>query len=397
MSGLRPVDETIDQLLNQVESTKRTEIRTLDQAHNCCCARDIISPLDVPPADNSAMDGYAFRFEDTTEGEWIDISDRIPAGYVGSRLAEGTVARIFTGAPVPEGADTVVMQENTEAEGNRVRILKLPNPGANVRGRGQDIETGSIVMRRGDRLSSEALSLISSVGLASVEVFSPLKIAVLSTGDELIEPGEKAGPGQIYNSNRYVLAGLVRDLGMEVVDLGIIPDTPEETDVALKRAAEEADVILSSGGVSVGEEDHVKDAVERLGRIDIWKLAIKPGKPLAYGEVSGVPFFGLPGNPVSAFVTYFVVAKPFLRAMQGYSNVASQYFDVASAFEFTSGSRREYLRVRIVQDENGDLSLEKFQNQGSGIMTSVVWADALAEVEVDHHIMPGDLVRAYPL
>lgn len=397
MSPLRPVDETIDELLSQVRATTGTETRRLDQALNCCLAADIVSPLDVPPADNSAMDGYAFSHDEVKADTWLDISDRIPAGRIGNRISEGTVARIFTGAAVPEGADTVVMQENTEADGDRMRILKMPERGSNVRSRGQDIETGAAVATRGDLLTSQVLGLISSVGVADLEVHSPLRVAVMSTGDELVEPGQATGPGQIYNSNRYALAGLVHELGMEVLDLGIIPDTAEATEAALIEASEKSDVILTSGGVSVGEEDHVKAAVDRLGRIDIWKLAIKPGKPLAFGDVAGVPFFGLPGNPVSAFVTFVIVARPYLRAMQGLSDVRGRAYEVASGFEFKSGSRREYLRVRFARDERGGLSLEKFTNQGSGIMTSVVWADALAEVEIDQQVEPGDLLRVYPL
>ena len=397
MSGLRPVDEVLDQLLGLVQPTETTETRKLDDALNCCAAADIQSPVDVPPADNSAMDGYAFNHASTPSDAWLGVSDRIPAGQVGSPLVPGTLARIFTGAPVPDGADTVVMQENTEAEGDRVRVLQLPASGANVRARGQDIRQGSTLIARGDCLNSQHLGLIASVGISEVLVFRPLRVAIMSTGDELVEPGGSLAPGQIFNSNRYALGALLRDMGFEVADLGIVADTPQDTETALAQAARQADVILTTGGVSVGEEDHVKNAVEKLGRLELWKLAIKPGKPLAYGEVAGTPMFGLPGNPVSTFVTFMIVARPYLRAMQGLNQVANKALHLPAGFSFKGGGRREYLRVRTRIDQNGRLVLEKFAEQGSGIMSSVVWADGLAEVDIGQQVLEGDLLKVFPL
>ena len=395
--SLRPVDDVIAQLLEQVTVTQKTERRSLEAALNCCLAEDVRSQVDVPPADNSAMDGFALAFGDTQANEVFDVSDRIPAGYVGQKLEPGTVARIFTGAQIPEGADTVVMQENTEQlDESRIRLLKKPEKAENVRNQGQDISTGTVVQAVGDRLSARSLSLIASVGVAEVQIRKPLTVAIMSTGDELVEPGNPLAPGQIYNSNRYALAGMLRQMGLLVQDLGVVEDTPEATVAALTHAAETADCIVTTGGVSVGEEDHVKTAVEDLGQLDIWKLAIKPGKPLAFGEVLGKPFFGLPGNPVSTFVTFHVIARAYLLAMQGYTNIQPEVTVAHADFSFNGGGRREYLRVRTRIDD-GRLVAEKFPNQGSGIMTSVVWADALAEVEQGQTVKPGDLLKIYPV
>jgi molybdopterin molybdotransferase len=397
MSGLRPVDETLASLLAAVRPLGETETRSLDDALGLCLAEDVTSPVNVPPADNSAMDGFAFRHGDIAEGEWFRVSARIPAGEVGGDLEPATLARIFTGAQIPPGADTVIMQENTEQRDGEVRIENMPEPYANVRECGQDIVAGSTVLQAGERLTPACLGLLASVGVAEVKVVRPLRVAIMSTGDELVEPGTAIRPGKIYNSNRYTLSGLLRSLQFEVIDFGIVEDTPEATERALSKAAKSADCILSSGGVSVGEEDHVKDVVEKLGRIDVWKLAIKPGKPLAFGEVKGVPFFGLPGNPVSTFVTFLVIARPCLQAMQGFSDVEYPVQHAVADFVFKAGGRREYLRVRTVRSPEGVTRIEKFPNQGSGIMSSVVWADALAVVEIGQEIQPGDQVRIYPL
>ena len=394
--SLRPVDDVVDQLLGLVKPTGKSELRTIDKALNCCAGKDIQSPINVPPADNSAMDGYAIAYADANLQTSYRVSGRIPAGYVGSRLEPGTVARIFTGAEIPVGADTVVMQENTELSGDEVKLLSLPGQFDNVRSKGQDIQAGSLIIRKGDLLSARTLSLVASVGVAEIEVATPLRIAIMSTGDELVEPGNPVAPGQIYNSNRYALSGMLRNMGMEVVDLGIVADTPEATEKAILKAASMADCILTSGGGSVGEEDHVKAAVEKLGKLELWKLAIKPGKPLAYGEVEGVPFFGLPGNPVSTFVTFHIVARQYLLAMQGLSDYEPFCVTGVSDFSFNGGGRREYLRVQI-QNNEGQTMLSKFINQGSGIMTSVVWADALAMVEAGQVVKPGDRLTIYPL
>ncbi len=395
-SPLRPVDEVVNQLLEIVQPISETETRKLDQALNCYLAEDIASPRDVPPADNSAMDGYAICHKATPADEWLTVSDRIAAGQVGKTLEAGTAARIFTGAEIPRGADTVVIQENTESREGEVRLLSMPDVGANVRPQGQDIRNGDLILEKGRRLTPDCLALMASIGIPKVKTVRQLKVAIMSTGDELVEPGDEIKPGQIYNSNRYGLAGLLDEMGIEVIDLGIVPDDRATTEVTLLEAAEQADCILSSGGVSVGEEDHVKASVESLGRIDIWKLAIKPGKPLAYGEVKGTPFFGLPGNPVSTYVTFMVIAQPYLVALQGGADVNRPTYHGVADFEFEAGGRREYVRVKV-DANNGVTSLSLFGNQGSGIMTSVVWADALAEIEVGQRVKPGDVLRFLPL
>ena len=396
MSALRPVDEVVEELLGYVEVTSKTELRSLDDALNCCVASDIQSEVHVPPEDNSAMDGYAMAFADAELNRTYEVSDRIPAGYIGKPLKPGTLARIFTGASIPSGADTVVMQENTKQVDGGIELTQLPRDGENVRRQGQDIEKGATIVKSGDRLTAKSLGLVASVGVAQLEVKTPLKVAIMSTGDELVEPGEAVSPGQIYNSNRYALAGMLKTLGFNVLDLGIVEDTREATLSALERAAEQADLILTSGGVSVGEEDHVKEAVETLGRLDVWKMAIKPGKPLAYGNVKGTPIFGLPGNPVSTYVTFHVVARTYLLAMQGFSSVQPDVYTVRSDFEFRGGGRREYLRVKL-HNRDGATYAERFSNQGSGIMTSVVWADALAVAEIGQQINPGDALTVLPL
>ena len=396
MSALRPVDEVIAQLLDLVSPTTETELRSLDDALGCCLAVDILSPVSVPPADNSAMDGYALAVADATLDRVLPVSDRIPAGSPGRRLEPGTCARIFTGAEIPPGADAVVMQENAQLQTEGITLLQLPALRENIRDKGQDILEGAIIAHRGDALNPRLLALVASVGHALVEVYKPLTIAIMSTGDELVEPGGTLAPGQIFNSNRYALAGMLKELGFSVLDLGIVGDTQVETEAALSRAAAEADCIVTSGGVSVGEEDHVKAAVEKLGSIAVWKLAIKPGKPLAYGRVGDVPFFGLPGNPVSTFVTFHIIAKACLLAQQGFNRIAPVSVTAQSGFELQGSSREEYLRVRV-RKEAGDTIVDRFPNQGSGVMTSVVWADALARVEAGHDVKMGDRLTIFPL
>jgi len=386
--------QLLENLLARARGVTETEIVDISAAFGRVLAAPQTSAITVPPLDNSAMDGYAVRLADVARrGVILPVSQRIQAGTVGQPLTAGTAARIFTGAPVPLGADAVLMQEDCIAEGENVVINTLPRPGENIRRAGEDIETGAQILAAGTRFNAAEMGLAASVGLAEVPVFKRLKVACFFTGDELVTPGAPLAPGQIYNSNRYTLTGLVNDLGCELIDLGIVPDTLEATEAALTRAAREADVIVTSGGVSVGEADYVKTAVEKLGRVEMWKVAMKPGKPVVYGQVGNADFIGLPGNPVSAFVTFCLFVRPFLLKRMGVADVLYRAFAVPADFAWPkAGARREFLRARL--QPNGKLAL--FPNQGSGVLTSCAWADGLVDLEVGQTVQRGDAVRFIP-
>jgi len=386
------VDEAIGRLLKGCDRRVGTEQIELMSGLGRILAEDMIAPIDVPPAANSAMDGYAFRFDDwRDESQVIALSQRITAGSVPSHLAEGTAARIFTGAEVPEGADTVVMQEHCEAVDDGVRIQKRPSRGANVRPRGQDISAGQKILSAGHRLRPQDLGLLASQGISVINVFRRLRVAVLSTGDELVDPGTPIQPGQIYNSNRYTMNCQLTAWGFEVVDMGVIRDDPALIRNGFSQAAEQADVILSSGGVSVGEEDHVKDVVESLGSIDLWRIAIKPGKPFAFGQVGGTPFLGLPGNPVSVFVTLLIVGRPYLFCCQGQADRRLPVQLGHARFDQQGSTRECYLRVRSTGD-----GLQLFDSQSSGVLFSTSWGDGLVRQKVGQDIAQGDLVEFIP-
>lgn len=397
---LLPVDEVVERLLDRATPVRETEQVAIGDAVGRVLAQEVRSTVDVPPDDNSSMDGYALDATDTAfePGGEYEVSDRIAAGYVGNRLRQGTVARIFTGAPIPEGANAVIMQEETEVvDEDHVRLNRIPDVRENIRKAGQDIERDSVLFSPGVRIRPQDSALMASVGTDRLEVFRPLRIAIMSTGDELVEPPGPAGPGQIFNSNHYALTGLIRNLGMSVIDLGLVRDTVQDTETALARGAAEADCIISSGGVSVGEEDHVKNVLERLGELELWRIAIKPGKPLAYGRIDGTPFFGLPGNPVSTFVTFTMIARPYLLKSQGCSECMLSPIPATANFETKPGSRREYVRVRVAMDDDGQLSATRYANQSSGVMSSVSWANALAEVDAGQQVRYGDRLKVYLL
>ena len=367
-------------------------------------ARSVVSALDVPPADNSSMDGYAMRVADVpAAGTVLPVSQRLPAGVVGAALQAGTAVRLFTGAQVPAGADAVVMQEQCEAiaDGSgaglgAVRILAVPSAGQWIRRQGEDVQHGAEVLAAGARLTPQALGLAASVGASRLTVRRRPRVALFSTGDELVMPGESLRPGAIYNSNRFMLRGLLQAAGCEVTDLGIVPDRLDATRQALRTAARHNDLILSSGGVSVGEEDHIKPAVKAQGWLEAWALAIKPGKPLAFGAVrrddgeSEALFIGLPGNPVSSFVTFLLAVAPVLRAIQGCPVALPPAVPVRADFDWPRpDKRREFLRARF----NGQGGVELFPNQSSGVLTSAVWADGLVDLPSSQVVQRGDTVR----
>ena len=397
---LRPLDDALAALLAQALPLPGTETVDTFDADGRVLAEDLVSPLQVPPQDNSSMDGYAVRSaEIADEGVPLAISQRIPAGASPQPLQPGTAARIFTGAPVPAGADAIVMQEDTEAmDDGRVRIQRVPSPGQWIRRSGEDIRRGATVLARGERLGSAAQGLAASIGRDRLQVAPRPRVALFSTGDELVMPGEVAPqamkPGAIYNSNRFFLRSLLLRLGCVVEDFGIVPDRRDATVEALRNACAHNDVILTSGGVSVGEEDHVKPAVQELGSLDLWQIAMKPGKPFAYGHVGHAHFIGLPGNPVSSFVTFLLLVRPFLLKLQGARRLAPEAVHLPAHFDWPrADKRREFLRAR--RDAQGGLVL--FPNQSSGVLTSTVWADGLIDVPAGHTIARGERVRFLPL
>jgi len=388
------VEEALARLLAQAHRIADVETISTLAAHDRVLAQPLISGIDVPPMDNSQMDGYAVRCAEVSSAPTtLAVTQRIAAGHPGVALASGTAARIFTGAPVPPGADAIVVQEATTAEGDQVTINEVPKPGAWIRRAGFDVKRGATVLPAGHRLRPQDCGLAASIGIAELTLVRRPKVAVFFTGDELVMPGEELPPGRIYNSNRFVLRGLLERLGCDVIDLGIVPDDFDRTRQTFVEAAACADVIVTSGGVSVGEEDHVKPAVQAEGSLDLWQIAMKPGKPLAFGEVRGVPFIGLPGNPVSSFVTFLLFARPFILRRQGVADVAPRPLPLRASFDWPKADkRREFLRVRL-NEEGG---VELFTNQNSAVLTSTAWADGLVDNPAGSIIARGDTVRYLP-
>lgn len=392
--GLIPVEEAMERLMNLAEAAPITgrETVALADAQGRILAEDLVSTLDLPPWPNSAMDGYALRVADWT-GEPLPVSQRIFAGQAPLPLQPGTCARIFTGAPVPEGADCVEMQENAEVQADeRVRFLEPLSLNQNIRPKGQETTIGDKVLDAGTVMTPIELGLAATMGLAHLPVVRRARVAVLSTGDELIEPGQPLGPGQIYNSNRVLLCSWLRRLGCEVVDAGILADDLAKTRAALG-ALGDVDLILSTGGVSVGEADFLGHALREEGEISLWKLAIKPGKPLTFGHFRGVPVIGLPGNPASTLVTFALLARPYLLRRLGACDVNPLQFKVPAGFVWDKpGNRREYLRGRLEQGR-----LIAYRNQSSGVLRSAAWADGLIEVIEGTTVAEGDLLNFIPL
>jgi molybdopterin molybdotransferase len=407
---LKSLDDALAELLAQVHGLQQTELVSTFDADGRVLAQAVKSSLHVPPQDNSAMDGYAVRCADLDAGALLPISQRIPAGSTGSALQAGTVARIFTGAPIPAGADAVVMQEDCEFVQSKnvdslgeVRVNAVPKLGQWIRKAGEDVARGAVVLHKGERLNPASLGLAASIGLAQLSVVRQPKVALFSTGDELVMPGDMAPEnmpsGSIYNSNRFFLRALLKRLGCDVTDMGIVPDNLEATKAALRSASEGHDLILTSGGVSVGEEDHIKPAVTALGELNLWQIAIKPGKPFAYGTVrkavsdESCHFIGLPGNPVSSFITFLVLVRPFILKLKGVENaapIATQPIAVKADFTWAKADkRREFLRVK----RNASGGLDLFPNQSSGVLTSAVWGDGVVDNPAGQTIAFGDMVQ----
>ncbi|WLH48758.1 molybdopterin molybdotransferase MoeA [Pseudomonas beijingensis] len=395
---LMPVDEAIRHLLDQAPPPPPVQRVGLDQALARVLAADIVCPVNLPAWDNSAMDGYALRAADLpVDGGYLALAGRIAAGDgPGEPLQAGQVVRIFTGAPLPPGADTVVPQESCQVDGERVWLPSV-NSGDHVRKEGEELRRGDRLLEAGTRLRAQELGLLAGAGVPQVDVYRPLQVGLLSSGDELREPGEPLAPGQIYNSNRHSLAALLRGWGVEVHDFGVMPDQLSASRQALRLAAAECDVLITSGGVSVGEEDHLKQAIEALGSIDLWRLAIQPGKPLAFGDVAGKPWIGLPGNPSAALITALIVVRPFLFRAQGMDKVLPVPLQLPAGFDWLKRNRRrQYLRARLVADANGHLCVELHPQQSSAMLTAACWADGLAVVECEAQLHKHDKVLYLP-
>ncbi len=389
-------------LLNERVSTlTETEAVDLSDAAGRVLAEDIVSRHNVPPRDNSAVDGYALAFSDLSADEDVTlrVAGRVPAGFAPDMQHKpGDSVRIFTGAVLPDGFDTVVMQEDVRTDGDTVTIPPGLKQGSNARKAGEDIKAGDVILHRGHRLRAQDLGLAASVGQHSLTVYSPLKVALFSTGDELREPGDDLTPGAIYDANRFMLAGLIRGLGCSVTDMGILPDRLDAVCDALSEAAASHDLLFTSGGVSTGEEDHVRTAVEKLGSIHAWRLAIKPGRPIALGQVGSTAFVGLPGNPVAAMVCFLKFARPLILRLGGCAEDPARTYKIRAGFQYSKKpDRREWVRAHIALNGDGQAEVRKFRSQGSGILSSMVESDGLVELPEDlTELQVGDLVDFLP-
>lgn len=388
-------DDALQHLLDTLQPVCATETLPLLDTLGRVITETLQSDINVPSMAVSSMDGYAINSADLAETtNHLPVTQRIPAGSAGKPLQRATAARIFTGAPVPQGADAVIIQEDVQADENGIHFDGLVESGLNVRPAGNDIHKGRVILSAGTRLRPQDLGIAASVGLSHLPVYRPLKVGLFSTGDELATPGEPLKAGQIYESNRYVLRGFLSSLGCEVVDLGLIGDTLDATCGAMQEASRKADLVITTGGVSVGEEDHVRIALQKLGDLSMWRLNIKPGKPLAFGLVNGSAFMGLPGNPVSVFATFCLFVVPAIARLQGKTWEKPPAVHLRAAFDWPKADRRrEFLRARLAEDNAGQSVVEIYPNQDSGVLTSTVWADGFVEVAESCTIARGDMVN----
>lgn len=392
---LTSLDDALDHLLARAEPLQQTETLALEQTLGRILAADIRVPADVPPADNSAVDGYAVNTADVRADTSLPVSVRIAAGQAPGTLEPGTAARIFTGSEIPAGADAVVMQERTEPRDNGIAVTVTVESGQNIRRRGQDLRSGAVALAAGTPIRPQEMGLLGSMGIGSVAVFRRLRVAVFSTGDELVDPGQPLQPGQIYNTNRFTLTGLLEAAGCQVTRCETLRDNREETHATLLAAASEADLIITSGGVSVGEEDHVRVVLEEAGSLSLWRMAMKPGKPLAFGSIEGTPVLGLPGNPASVLVTFLVVGMPLIRACQGRTAVSLRGETMPAGFSVGKPSvRREYVRARKGIGEEGPV-VNAYPNQSSGVLSAACWAEGLAVVPENTAVGIGDTITYY--
>ena len=397
-SPLISYHDALAQLTANLDTRVDIVERPLLEAGGMILAETIESAIDVPGCAMSSMDGYAINTADLGEGETsLPVSLRIPAGEGVFDLERGSAARIFTGAPIPNGADAVIMQEQVEAVGDSIRFGQRPASGSNIRPAGNDIQRGTVILERGCRLRAQDIGLAASIGKQTLPVYAPLRVGIFFTGDELVEPGDELAAGKIYDSNRYTLHGLLSAMGCEIVDLGLIGDTLDATCAAMAQAADRAELVVTSGGVSVGEEDHVRIALEQLGELRLWRLGIKPGKPLAFGEIGRTAFLGLPGNPVSVFATFCLFVVPVIRILQGRGWCKPASLPLRADFDWPKpDSRREFLRARLVTDAEGRTAVQIYPNQDSGVLTSTVWADGFVEVAENETVQRGDTVSYLP-
>ncbi|MDH3761583.1 MAG: molybdopterin molybdotransferase MoeA [Gammaproteobacteria bacterium] len=398
-TALLAYDEALAQLTASASPIGKVVNVELREAFGAVLAETIESAIDVPGCAMSSMDGYAIRTADLADAGTtrLPVSQRIPAGSPAVALTAGSAARIFTGAPVPEGADAVIMQEQVEADGDRISFEARPTRGNNIRPAGNDIKSGTRILARGCRLRAQDIGLAASVGLQILPVYEPIRVGMFFTGDELVEPGDTLAAHKIYDSNRYTLHGLLSAMGCEIVDLGLVGDTLEETKAAMQNASTRADLVVTSGGVSVGEEDYVRIAIEQLGELRMWRIGIKPGKPLAYGQINGTAFMGLPGNPVSVFATFCLFVCPMIQILQGREWQKPISMPLSADFDWPKAdSRREFLRARLVHNADGRSVVQVYPNQDSGVLTSTVWADGFVEIAENQTVSAGDVVDYLP-